>query len=328
MQEQGVKPYGTQRGERKRARAAATLARRAAEAEAAAQPPPLPPASAQDAAERWDAFYASKPSFFKDRHLLRSAFPELMSESVRAAPERHMPPLSASDPPAACDLFMVEAGCGVGNGVFPILRANPRMFALAFDFSAKAVALLRENPEYRADRVHGFEAELGDAETYVPVVRSRTEGRGAHFATALWALSALPPGTQQRRAARGLADMLRPGGRVLVRDYAAGDMREAKFAGRGQAVADEDGTGRLFLRGDGTFAYFFEKDELRALFEDAGLITDTCGYEERDVVNRRDDVTMRRRWVQAKFHKPENDARANGVDLSPGVAGDAKALRG
>lgn len=39
-------------------------------------------------------------------------------------------------------------GCGVGNTVFPLLESNPNLFFYAFDFSARAVQLLKEHPLY------------------------------------------------------------------------------------------------------------------------------------------------------------------------------------
>ena len=37
------------------------------------------------------------------------------------------------------NLVLLEAGCGVGNTIFPLLRVNPRLVAYGFDFSAAAV---------------------------------------------------------------------------------------------------------------------------------------------------------------------------------------------
>lgn len=197
------------------------------------------------------------------------------------------------------DLILVEAGCGTGNAVYPLLRANERLFAYAFDFSHRAVELLRSSPEYRPDRIHAFQANLIEPSTYLDIVRASSP-RGAHFVTALWTLSALTP-HEQSQAASGLASLLAYDGVLLVRDYAAGDMRAEKFAKRGQHVCRE--AERLFLRGDGTYAYFFTEDELRTLFENVGLSCISCKYEERTVENRKEGLTMRRRWVQARFKR-------------------------
>jgi hypothetical protein len=105
-------------------------------------------------------------------------------------------------------------------------------------------------------------------------------------------------------AASGLAQLLRPGGMVLLRDYADGDMRMHMFRERGQ---DGGPSGRLFTRGDQTWAYFFTVDELSALMGRAGLDTVECRVEERVVENRKNGVKMHRRWLVGRFQKPLQD---------------------
>jgi methyltransferase-like protein 6 len=296
----GVRVTG--RGKRRQRRiedsARRRAARDAAEVEAAAAPgTPGAPAAA------WDAFYAVKPTFFKDRHLLRAAMPELMPPAVRADPRAHVAPLSSSDTRCcsgdrSLPLVFVEAGCGVGNALFPVLRANAAAFAFAFDFSATAIALLRASPEYAPERACAFVADLAHPETYVPVVRAKCP---ADYALAVWALSAVPPGPMLEAAASGLAQLLRPGGMVLLRDYADGDMRMHMFRGRGQ---DGGASGRLFTRGDRTWAYFFTVEEMTALMQRAGLETIECRIEERQAENRKNGVIMHRRWLVGRFQKP------------------------
>lgn len=334
--------FGEARGARKRNRYLATKARQEA-AKQRSERLAIPPSTAVEAASRWDDFYKTKPTLFKDRHVLRSCFPELVDESVAANPRRHVPRLKEDlflrenhtndtshlhlpDPSnlqlaaqGNHDLVLLEAGCGTGNTLFPILRANTRLYALAFDFSQHAVDLVKQNSEYRVDRSHAFTADVTDTSTYEPCVKA-VRPDGVDFVTTFWTLSALDR-KGRKMAAEGLANQVRPGGFVFVRDYATGDMREHKFAERGQHVQDgtdnsstsklddtNSASSRLFLRGDGTYAYFFEKDELKSLFQEAGLVCDSCEYEDRVVENRKDSLVMRRRWIQAKFRKlPESD---------------------
>lgn len=288
--------YGTKRGERKRLRREATLRKARASPVAAV----AVPKSAEESAARWNAFYDSKPTFFKDRHILRIEFPELMSAPVQASPYTHVRPLSKEDGPATCDLILVEAGCGCGNGLFPILRANERIFAYAFDFSSRAIELLRSHSEYREDRVHAFVADVARADTYVQTV---LDAGGAHFVTALWTLSALCM-DDQRAAAAALASALRKGGLLAVRDYAEGDMRERMFLAKGKQVGSCK-EGRTFLRGDGTLAHFFTTSGLISLFEGVGLETVRCSVRDREVVNRAEEMVMQRKWIQAVFRKPQ-----------------------
>lgn len=289
------------RGERKLARAAATKARHQA-FEALQRKLAVPPNTSEEAAERWDQFYKTKQALFKDRHLLRAEFPEMMSDSVRTNPSTHVPPLQPlrelRERDLECDLTMLEVGCGVGNGVFPVLRANRRIYALAFDYSIRAIHVMKKHDEYRTDRVKAFQADLAEPETYVKLIQNEVK-TGVDFVTALWTLSALPPGIQQDQAAEGVATVMKPGGLLFLRDYAHGDMREEKFTKSGRKLQD-----KLYLRGDGTYAYFFDALELKLLFEKVGLITEVCQVVEREVHNRKAVVCMKRRWIHAKFRKP------------------------
>lgn len=320
--------YGEQKGERKRARHLASQKRRQINAIRAEQLSRCP-SSQQEAAARWDTFYQTKPTLFKDRHILREAFPELLGDEAVSNPKKHIPKLepasSFSDDVSTCDskqssnlatdlaekvrnaneegchLILLEAGCGGGNAVYPVLRANSRLFALAFDFSQEAITVAKASSEYQSGRIHAFQADLTEPRTFLDILRNASP-RGADFVTAFWTLSALPSPVHQI-AANGLAAALGEGGSLFFRDYASGDMRQEKFLKRGQ-IASGDETHRLFLRGDGTYAYFFEAEELRTLFETAGLICESCDYEERVVQNRKDNIEMRRRWLQASFKKP------------------------
>lgn len=299
----------------------ADSARRRALREAAAAESARPPPSQEHA---WDSFYGTnRNSFFKDRHVLRSLLPELMPQEVRDDPKKHVPKLSfreeldcgtagggerdvKSGPEGKGEgdaLVFVEAGCGVGNALFPVLRASPRSFAYAFDFSAKAIELLKSSEEYHPSRALAFVADLAQPCQYLPRI-----GRPVDYVVAVWALSALVPGAAMRAAVAGLAGLLRPGGCLLFRDYADGDMRMQAFGRRdeGKVWGDgaEEGIERLYRRGDKTWAYFFQVGEVSRLMKEAGLEIVECRVEERISHNRKNGVVMSRRWLVGRFRKP------------------------
>ena len=124
------------------------------------------------------------------------------------------------------------------------------------------------------------------------------------IATCIFVLSALTP-SQIPPAITHLSQLLKPGtGKVVLRDYATGDM-----AGERLGRSEPRGSGRrariispnFFLRGDGTQALYFDKDELKAAFEDGGFICDKMKIHNKVQVNRKTGVVLERRWLQAEF---------------------------
>jgi methyltransferase-like protein 6 len=72
-------------------------------------------------------------------------------------------------------------------------------------------------------------------------------------------LSAISP-EMMPAAIRNVSSVMRPGalGRVLVRDYAAGDLAQERFAAKDNQRLSEN----FYVRGDGTRAYYFTGDSL------------------------------------------------------------------
>jgi predicted nicotinamide N-methyase len=126
-------------------------------------------------------------------------------------------------------------------------------------------------------------------------------------------------------AVAAVAASLAPGGSVLVRDYAAGDLAETRLAARGAAAgaASQKLGHNFYVRSDGTRSYYFSPDTLRDLFAQQGLACASLSVQERDITNRAQGVTMQRRWVQAVFTRGAGDA--DGGDAGE-AAGEAEGL--
>ncbi|KAI9990324.1 hypothetical protein PInf_021134 [Phytophthora infestans] len=239
---------------------------------------------AKEAKYKWDVFHQrNNGKVYKPRNYLVKEFPELYS-------------------PEHAELEVLELGCGYGSAIFPILAECPNIHAQVCDFSAHAIDILQHNPEYDATRCRTFVCDIAQEELTGVAYES------IDIVLMVFVLSALPP-KSFARAVQKIFTVLRPGGIVCFRDYGLYDLamlRNAKKLGPS-----------LYYRSDGTLAYFFSREVLAELFEQARfqiLENDYCTVRLR---NRKKGVTMDRVWLHAKFKKPE--AKVGDEEKSPQV---------
>uniref|UniRef100_A0A2K6F351 Methyltransferase 6, tRNA N3-cytidine n=1 Tax=Propithecus coquereli TaxID=379532 RepID=A0A2K6F351_PROCO len=99
----------------------------------------------KEAQKNWDLFYRRNSiNFFKDRHWTTREFEEL--RSCREFEDQK--------------LIVLEAGCGVGNCLFPLLEEDVNIFAYACDFSPRAIEYVKQNPLYNTERCKVFQCDL------------------------------------------------------------------------------------------------------------------------------------------------------------------------
>ncbi|XP_041518171.1 tRNA N(3)-methylcytidine methyltransferase METTL6 isoform X2 [Microtus oregoni] len=99
----------------------------------------------KEAQKNWDLFYKrNSTNFFKDRHWTTREFEELRSCREYEGQK----------------LVLLEAGCGVGNCLFPLLEEDVNIFAYACDFSPRAVDYVKQNPLYNTERCKVFQCDL------------------------------------------------------------------------------------------------------------------------------------------------------------------------
>jgi methyltransferase-like protein 6 len=234
----------------------------------------------------WHKFYIRNgTNFYKDRHWLleesSDGFPGLGSSS---------------------GLIVVEAGCGVANAAFPLLRANPSMRVYAFDFARSAIDIVRSSPEACTKRFSAFVWDFAREDlSNVPDNPSGSipvPGR-ADYVLCLFVLSAIPPELQSSAVTR-LGELLRPGGQLLFRDYCVSDLAASRFKPRSRIIDD------YYVRQDGTLSYFFDENKLASVFEGTGLRCVETRRVERTVVNRKEGKEMNRVWIQAIYQSCAN----------------------
>ncbi|XP_044274327.1 mRNA N(3)-methylcytidine methyltransferase METTL8 isoform X1 [Varanus komodoensis] len=190
---------------------------------------------------------------------------------------------------------ILEVGCGAGNSVFPVLKAirqNPRVFLYCCDFASGAVELIKLHSCFDASRCFAFVHNVCDDASPYPFPDESLD-----VVLLVFVLSSIHPDRVQGVVNR-LARLLKPGGMMLFRDYGRYDVSQLRFK-TGSCLSEN-----FYVRGDGTRAYFFTKDDIRNIFSSAGLNEVQNLLDQRLQVNRKKKLTMHRVWVQSKFQKP------------------------
>lgn len=139
----------------------------------------------------------------------------------------------------------------------------------------------------------------------------------ADFVLCFFVLSAIAPEFHSLVATK-LLSVLKPGGKVLLRDYGRYDEAQLRF-GKGKKLQEN-----FYVRQDGTCAYYFTTDELRHIFtshrhhhdadnsDDSSngegngppmVRTERCEYVLRQQANRKLQQARYRVWVEAVFVK-------------------------
>ncbi|WVF69618.1 hypothetical protein IAT40_004396 [Kwoniella sp. CBS 6097] len=141
----------------------------------------------------------------------------------------------------------------------------------------------------------------------------------------IFVLSALHP-REWKQAIHNLYTALKPGGLLMIRDYGRHDLAQLRI--KKNRLLDPE-TPNLYIRGDGTRVYFFEKEELEGMLVAppsqpqsqsqslaSASLSSTSEYQEkkmfnieqlgedrRMLVNRKERKQMYRIWLQVKARK-------------------------
>ncbi|XP_001379965.1 tRNA N(3)-methylcytidine methyltransferase METTL6 isoform X1 [Monodelphis domestica] len=231
----------------------------------------------KEAQKNWDLFYKrNSTNFFKDRHWTTREFEEL--RACREFDDQK--------------LTILEAGCGVGNCLFPLLEEDLNIFAYACDFSPRAIDYVKQNSLYDTSRCKAFHCDLtqDDLLEHVPAA-------SIDVVTLIFVLSAIHP-DKMHLVLQNVYKVLKPGKCVLFRDYGLNDHAMLRFKAANRLGEN------FYVRQDGTRAYFFTDVFLAQLFQAAGFEEVVNEYVLRETVNKKEGLCVPRVFLQSKFRKP------------------------
>lgn len=209
------------------------------------------------------------------KHRLHNEFPELVSKT-----RAHAGPA-----------VIAEIGCGAGNSVFPLLASNenPELSLLAYDYSHHAVKLVQNNPLYTSPPMGTIHAEPWDlsSSNLPPSVQPGT----VDIVVLVFVLSALHP-DEWHQALTNVHAMLKPGGKIMLRDYGRHDLTQLRFKG-GRLLDDN-----FYIRGDKTRVYFFAL----GMFHIPGFVIPIPQCSHRRVILNIYRIPFAR-WNTSRYHQ-------------------------
>mmetsp|Transcript_26926 Transcript_26926/g.72776 ORF Transcript_26926/g.72776 Transcript_26926/m.72776 type:complete len:183 (+) Transcript_26926:159-707(+) len=179
----------------------------------------------------------------------------------------------------------------------PIMRSRP-VRVTATDISPTSLMQLRTLAETLEGSMPGTTQRLTTfvADSADPAARPQFQGLQADVALIMFTLSAVPPSGQAHMLANAYAS-LRPGGFLCIRDHGLYDMVQLR-------IPPEQWAGpNMYKRGDGTLAYFFSVEDMRAKSEAAQFHVVDCEYVTVYNTNRKTGVQLRRVFVHAVLQK-------------------------
>ncbi len=241
----------------------------------------------------WDLFYKNnKDNFFKDRKWLNIEFP-LLFDLLKPKKEE-----TNND-----QQIILEIGCGAGNTLFPLLEQNENenLKIVGVDFSKEAIEVVKTDPKYKKyNQTNNTFAAVWDLSNPENSLPDTINPNSVDIIVMIFVFSALSP-DQWDSAIKNLQKMLKPGGKILFRDYGRYDLTQLRF--KKDRLLDEN----FYIRGDGTRVYFFTEEELRNIFcnnDHCKFIERKIGTDRRLLVNRKRKIKMFRIWLQGVFETP------------------------
>lgn len=282
----------------------------------------------EKAGKFWHKFYKrNSDHFYKDRHYLHIVFPELGPDYIfennkNSDPNASINSSSGNTATEGTRVNLLEVGCGVGNAFFPLLELNPRLHVTGIDFAKSAIDIIQSSDlsEKYKDRLSCSVGCAVNDEFPVP-------DESQDLVLLMFVLSAISP-EYHEKVIRKISRVLKPGGKLLIRDYGRYDEAQLRF-GKGAKIDDN-----FYVRADGTCAFYFdiaelnrivtgrtdaniEKNAISSLIDPSIAMSTAQGggssvtslevedthYILRQYANRQQKNSRHRVWIHAKYVK-------------------------
>ena len=231
----------------------------------------------RESQKSWNSFYKrNKDNFFKDRHWTEREFHILFQDQP---------------------YILLEMGCGVGNFLLPILERRPSVMIIGCDTSPNAIEILSNNEIYQrhSSRCQIFVCDISSSELQSQFF-NKVRSESVDVVSLIFVLSAFHP-IQHAQVIRNAAWALKPGGRVLFRDYAKDDYAQQRFN------IDRKMQDDLYVRQDGTLSFFFTLEYLAAVFQQEGFHMVEHQYIHRKTFNTKTNFSADRIFIQSQWEK-------------------------
>jgi len=232
----------------------------------------------KEAQKNWDLFYKRNTTkFFKDRHWTEREFQELSGESI------------TTNKPT-----LLEIGCGCGNAIFPLIESNKKddLYVYACDFSPRAVEFVKKNEFYNKSYCKAFQCDVTKDD-----LASTIKEQSVDIVLMFFVLSAIAP-ENMKKVIENVKRVLKPGGKILFRDYGLYDHAMLRFA-PGHKIEDH-----FYVRQDGTRAYYFSLDFTKDLLVSCGYNIIENQYILKRTVNKKENIDVPRIFVQGRYSIP------------------------
>ncbi|VDP78317.1 unnamed protein product [Echinostoma caproni] len=294
----------------------------------------------REAGANWNRFYKRNGTrFFKDRHWTKREFSDLLQltrSSQTTSQQDSTCPLCILEVGCGVGNFVLPlleeemqeeavqevAGASNDNATEDHSTDNshttestdsggsvlgsPRIYAC--DISEQAIHLFRDRATSSGLSCCAFVCDVTKPDALeqslrnaAPTVESDVSDSLPQFdlVTLIFVLSALEP-LSMPICLRNIASVLKPGGRLLFRDYGLHDHSQLRFGRSTRLYPDRPS----YARQDGTLSYFFSVEELTELFTQAGLSVHHCDYVYKQTTNMAERLAVRRVFVQAVAYRP------------------------